>query len=759
MDGDRFVPSHSPTMTSATTPTIVPTSSSSAAQSPNATFQHITASAYHQTPTTATTPSASSHHTTGCLSGLSPLPKSNYERALQDTMLFAGHGGASTPPIYAYDRSPAIKLNFKSVTASSQSAHTSTTANFFDDLFDASDELKPPQHYHHHSNFYSVDGVHDNTNPSHNINNNSNYLDGTSTADMTMTSFSLGGGGTTYSMSPSGTMTTPSVVMGMSTPPHSPTGQRHLRHSNAHAQPFATPSVLPPPFSVTPPATPERMAAAGGTSPMSAGTTPIRGAVHSSATSIFASTPSNTYLQRQHRTPPPFFRHARTPQPSHNNNGGLLSTPTSASASQCPRRSQISGSPYRVLDAPDVREDSRYQLLDWGDVGESSSCIVVVLGGTVYGYEPETRAILYEAAVRNGDQPTIVKCFRTSRPVAAATASSRFADQLELLSPLSPSSYLCAVGYTSGVVDVCAHDRELEVLRTYTADDSINNNNHRHHQSHPDPITAIAAHDNLMAVGCESGAVRLYDVRCPDAVARASRAHAVRNGVASLAWSCDGNHLACGSNAGDVLLWHERSAVSAPPSVVAQHCGVVRAMAWNPHQRGVLASGALSGDGVLRLDNTIGGHGQELSTYDTGCSIYGLFWSRTVNEIVAALGEPVLPATTATETETASELGGAGAPFAHPYTCVVWEVSSNGNNNNNNGGNGNGCCTSLSPIATLRHAAPHVATPPVVYMGSSPDGSSLATVCGETLRVWQNVFPAAATRPKVPRWLQSSVLR
>ena len=61
-----------------------------------------------------------------------------------------------------------------------------------------------------------------------------------------------------------------------------------------------------------------------------------------------------------------------------------------------------------------------------------------------------------------------------------------------------------------------------------------------------------------------------------------------------LQWSPNGQELASGSNDNRVLLWH--AGMSKPQHIITEHTACVKALAWSPHQAGLLATGAGSRD-------------------------------------------------------------------------------------------------------------------------------------------------------------------
>lgn len=62
-------------------------------------------------------------------------------------------------------------------------------------------------------------------------------------------------------------------------------------------------------------------------------------------------------------------------------------------------------------------------------------------------------------------------------------------------------------------------------------------------------------------------------------------------------WSHDGRELASGGNDNKVLLW--RAGMSKPQHIIQKHTACVKALAWSPHQAGLLASGGGTSDRTI----------------------------------------------------------------------------------------------------------------------------------------------------------------
>ena len=99
-------------------------------------------------------------------------------------------------------------------------------------------------------------------------------------------------------------------------------------------------------------------------------------------------------------------------------------------------------------------------------------------------------------------------------------------------------------------------------------------------------------------------------------------------------WSYDDRELASGGNDNQLLVWNQQS--SQPLLRFNEHTTAVKAIAWTPHQHGILASGGGTADRRLRFWNTaIDTH---LNCVDTGSPVCNLVWRKNVNELVSTHG-------------------------------------------------------------------------------------------------------------------------
>ncbi|KAG9350968.1 hypothetical protein JZ751_024857 [Albula glossodonta] len=303
---------------------------------------------------------------------------------------------------------------------------------------------------------------------------------------------------------------------------------------------------------------------------------------------------------------------------------------------------KISKIPFKVLDAPELQDDFYLNLVDWS----AGNLLSVGLGACVYLWSACTSQVtrLCDLSV-DGDSVTSV-CW-------------------------NDRGSLVAVGTHKGYVQIwdAAGGRKLTSLEGHSA-----------------RVGALAWNGDQLSSGSRDRVILQRDVRTPPPAERRLQGH--RQEVCGLKWSPDHQHLASGGNDNKLLVWNSSSLL--PVQQYSDHLAAVKAIAWSPHQHGLLASGGGTADRCLRFWNTL--TGQALQSTDTGSQVCNLAWSKHANELVST----------------------------HGYSqnqILVWKYPS------------------LTQVAKLTGHSYRV-----LYLAVSPDGEAIVTGAGdETLRFW-NVF-------------------
>ncbi|XP_048006051.1 fizzy-related protein homolog isoform X1 [Leguminivora glycinivorella] len=326
-------------------------------------------------------------------------------------------------------------------------------------------------------------------------------------------------------------------------------------------------------------------------------------------------------------------------------NLSAISTP-SQKLLWAPRKTmrKISRIPFKVLDAPELQDDFYLNLVDWS----AQNVLSVGLGSCVY---------LWNACT---SQVTRL-CDLSSEGNAVTSVS------------WSERGSIVAVGTQKGHISVwdVAVNKEVSKLHGHSA-----------------RVGALAWNGDVLSSGSRDRYIRQRDTRTPqvNTAVRVLQGH--RQEVCGLKWSPDGLSLASGGNDNKLLIWSLHS--STPVQTYSSHVAAVKAIAWSPHQHGLLASGGGTADRCIRFWNTL--TGQPMQYVDTGSQVCNLAWSKHSSELVST----------------------------HGYSqnqILVWKYPS------------------LTQVAKLTGHSYRV-----LYLALSPDGEAIVTGAGdETLRFW-NVF-------------------
>lgn len=322
---------------------------------------------------------------------------------------------------------------------------------------------------------------------------------------------------------------------------------------------------------------------------------------------------------------------------------GIVTSPRKA-----PRK--IPRSPYKVLDAPALQDDFYLNLVDWS----SHNVLSVGLGTCVY---------LWSACT----------------------------SKVTKLCDLGPSDMVCSVGWTQRgtYLAVGTNLGEVQIW------DAARCKKVRTMGGHRTRVGCLAWSSNVLSSGSRDRSILQRDVRAQEDFVSKLTGH--KSEVCGLKWSFDDRELASGGNDNQLLVWGQQG--TQPMLRFSEHTAAVKAIAWSPHQHGLLASGGGTADRCIRFWNTAAN--THLSCVDTGSQVCNLVWSKNVNELVST----------------------------HGYSqnqIVVWRYPS------------------MSKLAMLTGH-----TFRVLYLAISPDGQTIVTGAGdETLRFW-TVFPSPKSQSAV----------
>ncbi|GMI10814.1 hypothetical protein TrLO_g15776 [Triparma laevis f. longispina] len=298
--------------------------------------------------------------------------------------------------------------------------------------------------------------------------------------------------------------------------------------------------------------------------------------------------------------------------------------------------------PFKVLDAPALQDDFYLNLVDWSAL----NVLAVGLGSCVYLWSACTSKVTKLCDL--GPEDVVTSVSWTSR-----------------------GTHL-AVGTNLGETQIweAAKCKKIRTMRGHSA-----------------RVGTMSWMGHVLASGSRDRLIYLRDVRSKEPFVTKLAGH--KQEVCGLKWSADESQLASGGNDNKLFIWNLQS--SQPVNRFNEHTAAVKAIAWSPHQHGLLCSGGGTADRCIRFWNTLSGN--SLNCIDTGSQVCNLQWSKNCNELVSTHGYSL-------------------------NQIILWRYPS------------------MTKIATLTGH-----TYRVLYLAMSPDGSTIVTGAGdETLRFWQ-VFP------------------
>jgi cell division cycle 20-like protein 1, cofactor of APC complex len=308
---------------------------------------------------------------------------------------------------------------------------------------------------------------------------------------------------------------------------------------------------------------------------------------------------------------------------------------------------KISKVPFKVLDAPALQDDFYLNVVDWS----VQNILAVGLGSCVYLWSANSGKVTKLNDVGPSDSITSVSW--------------------------SPRGTCLSIGTYSGVVQIW-DTKKCKLIRLV--------------KGHESRVGSLSWNSKILSTGSRDKSILHRDLRQKTHSFAKLLGH--KQEVCGLKWSFDEQQLSSGGNDNKLLIWSIHN-FNQPTTKFSNHTAAVKALAWSPHQHGLLASGGGTADRCIRFWNTL--TNSPLSCIDTGSQVCNLLFSRTMNELVST----------------------------HGYSqnqIIVWKYSN------------------MRKIATLTGH-----TYRVLYLAMSSDGQTIVTGAGdETLRFW-NAFPPKTT--------------
>jgi len=306
--------------------------------------------------------------------------------------------------------------------------------------------------------------------------------------------------------------------------------------------------------------------------------------------------------------------------------------------------------PERILDAPDLVDDYYLNLLDWSD----HNVVGVALRDSVYMWNATTGSIT----------------------------------QLMQIVGTTISSIAWAPGGTN-VMAIGTSDHQVQIW------DTAKCRLIRCMPGHCARVGVLSWNGgSLLSSGIRDASIIHHDMRTPQRSVGRLEGHT--HEVCGLKWAPGGVQLASGGNDNLLNVWDERRQPVVTPAgtrhrplyTMRHHKAAVKALAWCPWQKHVLASGGGTADRMIRFwSMKTGGCTMGVDSHSQVCS---LIWSVRQHELVSSHG------------------------FSHNQ-LIVWKYPS---------------MTKTAELTGHTHR--------VLHMAASPDGTTVVSAgADETLRFWK----------------------
>ena len=289
------------------------------------------------------------------------------------------------------------------------------------------------------------------------------------------------------------------------------------------------------------------------------------------------------------------FGNSASPLHSFENNG-------MSAANKVTRR--INTAPTRILDAPELVDDYYLNLISWG----TENILAVALGQCVYLWNAASGDINHLLTLPGAED------FVTSVKWAESTGNTNY----------------LAVGTNDGPVQLW----DTEAMRKV-----------RSLGGHAARVGSLDWNQHWLSSGGRDSIIIQHDVRSAQHITSTYAGHTQE--VCGLAWSEDGTTLASGGNENYLCIWDAamstrrnnsgRHSNRIPPRLtLTQHLAAVKALAWCPFHRGLLASGGGTADRTIKFWNS--NSGAVLNSIDTGSQVCSLLWSKHQRELCSSHG-------------------------------------------------------------------------------------------------------------------------
>lgn len=307
-----------------------------------------------------------------------------------------------------------------------------------------------------------------------------------------------------------------------------------------------------------------------------------------------------------------------------------------------PRGRKIPKTPFKMLDAPQLQDDYYLNLVDWS----STNILAVALGSAVYLWSACTSKAALLADFHE-ETVTSISWATAGSHISVGTSSGKVqiwdASAGAVVREMAGhESRVGVMAWSSAMLASGSRDRSIHLQDVRIRGAPRSRHGVSSTSSSSDEMIPVATSNlssSLLRSPLRAMPLPLFSSSSSSSPAghapciiRSLSGH--RQEVCGLKWSMDESMLASGGNDNKLFVWQPSS--SAPLHRFEDHTAAVKAVAWSPHQAGLLASGGGTADRHIRFWNAT--TGTALHKMDTQSQVCNLMWSKNSPELVSTHG-------------------------------------------------------------------------------------------------------------------------
>ena len=279
---------------------------------------------------------------------------------------------------------------------------------------------------------------------------------------------------------------------------------------------------------------------------------------------------------------------------------------------------KINLQPEKILDAPNLVDDFYLNLLEWG----RANLLAVALGPEIYLWNGET-----------SETSLLMSIIKDNNPISNENNENNNITSLSWMN----NGICLGVGLPNGNIELW---------------DVIKSSRIREMKAHSDRISCLSWNSYNISSGSKDKRIKNFDVRSPEGETWIINQH--KQEICSLKYSPEFDLLSSGGNDNVAYIWDVRKLNNKllnisnlneinnndskikPYVVNNYHMAAVKAMAWCPWQRHILATGGGTKDKTIKVFNC--DSNKIIKNVETGSQVCSLLWNKKEREIISSHG-------------------------------------------------------------------------------------------------------------------------